>query len=114
MSSTRHPSRRSGGLPFPSSAPHSRSTQIQNHDAEPREDQQQTDRGHPTRSRVREELRDGEAQIRNREQGGPRIGVTTSPDEPGQRREQWQYGERAQRQGVTRRIPARETRGDRG
>src|ERR1700679_1607231 len=99
MSSTRLPSRRSAASPSRSFATPSRSTQIQNHSAEPREYQEQALRGDPARPGVREELGDGEDQIRNREQRGPRVGVAAPAYQAAQRREQQEHGERAHRPG---------------
>src|SRR6202034_3882033 len=93
INSTRHRSRLSAGSPFPSSGMRSRSSQVQNHSAEPGKYQQQSHRGRPARGGVDQQLRQGKRKIGHREQGGPCVGMASAAPEAVERGQQGQRGE---------------------
>src|SRR5437588_6714745 len=91
----------------------SRSSQEQNHSAEPAEYQQQAHCGHPASGGIGQQFRQSEGEVRDREQGRPGVSVAASADQAAQRREQRQSSERAYQPRVSGQRPSEQTQDER-
>src|ERR1700691_305032 len=105
---------RSAGSPSHSFATPWRGTQEQNHSAEPAEDQEQAEGGHPTSSGIDQQFGQGKDEIRYGEQSRPRVRVAPSADQTLQWRQQRRDGDNADWPGIAHGDPGQQAERDRG